>query len=43
LTRIDGGAGVVRLALSDLSGGHRLRIRVKTGDETHEFLYDVRS
>jgi hypothetical protein len=35
--------GVVRLRPSDLSGGQRLRILVKTGDETHEFLYDVGS
>jgi hypothetical protein len=35
--------GVVCLKSSDLSSGHRLRIRVRTGDETHEFVYDVRS
>jgi len=35
--------GVVRLKPSDLSSGQRLRILVKTGDETHEFFYDVRN
>lgn len=35
--------GVVRLKPSDLSSGQQVRILVKAGDETHEFLYDVRS
>jgi hypothetical protein len=34
-------ARVLRLRPSDLSSGQRLRILVKTGDETHEFLYEV--
>jgi len=33
--------GVVRLKPSELARGRRLRIRVRVGDETHEFAYDV--
>jgi hypothetical protein len=35
--------GVVRLEPSDLSSGQQLRILVRMGEETHEFVYDVRS
>ena len=33
--------GVVRFKPSELSRGQRLRIVVRAGDETHEFVYDV--
>ena len=34
-------ACVLRLAPAGLSGGRQLRVLVRVGDETHEFVYDI--